>query len=553
MQKSFMAQIHPSLPLYAQLNAGGYRERDILLQLMDGLPAGFDIFHNLQWSTVSQGEQHIGELDIVVVSPIGHLLILEVKAGDLEVSDGQLVKNYGQRGTTVVQNQTRRQHGALLSRLKDIGLAAIRIESLLVLPDYRVSSEGLGYARERIVDASDIDQLCSRVRSVFAITSLSAHDRQKAMDFLSNRFAVMPDVASHIGQLQQVSTHLSSGLATWVPKISHPDQTFVIEATAGSGKTQLALALLSKAAATGKRTGYICFNRPLADHLTKLAPTSAEVTNFHQLCRDVFEAKGQVADFAQSNMLSSIVDHYLEVAEQQEPKWDLLIIDESQDFEHAWVESLLPLLKDDGYLYVMGDPAQQLYERESFEMPNAVRVQCMDNFRSPRRIVELINQLGLTPEPIVARSVFVGELPYFNTFASGQVNSLTALNARLQALWDEGFTPEQVVVVTWGGLGSSMALKQERLGGELTQRFKGQYDSLGNPIWTPGNLRVESVYRFKGQSAPAVVLCEVDFDRLTDKDKRKLVVGLTRGQMKVDIVLSESAAKALSEYSAAAR
>lgn len=545
MQKSLMAQIHPSLPLNAPLNAGEYRERDILSQLMDGLPAGFDIFHNLQWSSVSAGEQHIGELDIVIVSPIGHLLILEVKAGDLEVSDGQLVKNYGQRGTTVVQNQTRRQHGALLSRLKDNGLAAIRIESLLVLPDYRVSSEGLGFARERIVDASDIDQLCSRARSVFASTSLSAHDRQRVMDFLSNRFAVLPDVASHIGQLQQASTHLSSGLATWVPKISHPDQTFVIEATAGSGKTQLALALLRKAAATGKRAGYVCFNRPLADHLAKLAPTAAEVTNFHQLCRDVFETKGQVADFSQSKMLTIMVDHYLEVAEQLEPKWDLLIIDESQDFEHAWVESLLPLLKENGYLYVMGDPAQQLYERESFEMPNGVRVQCMDNFRSPRRVVELINQLGLMPEPILARSVYAGELPHFNTYAFGHVNSLTALNARLQVLWDEGFTPEQVVVVTWGGINSSLALKQERLGGELTQRFTGQYDSAGNPIWTPGKLRVESLYRFKGQSAPAVVLCEVDFDQLTDKDKRKLFVGFTRGQMRVDVVLSEPAAQAL--------
>jgi hypothetical protein len=42
-----------------------------------------------------------------------------------------------------------------------------------------------------------------------------------------------------------------------------------------------------------------------------------------------------------------------------------------------------------------------------------------------------------------------------------------------------------------------------------------------------------------------VVLCEVDFEILTERDKRKLFVGLTRAQMRVDVVLSERAARAL--------
>jgi len=57
---------------------------------------------------------------------------------------------------------------------------------------------------------------------------------------------------------------------------------------------------------------------------------------------------------------------------------------------------------------------------------------------------------------------------------------------------------------------------------------------------------VESVYRFKGQSMPVVVLCEVDFEELTDKDKNKLFVGLTRGQVRVDVVMSEASARNIS-------
>jgi hypothetical protein len=266
----------------------------------------------------------------------------------LHVEAGLLVKHYAHDTKKVVSDRVQRQHSALLHRLKALSLEKIRIESLLVLPDYHVQSEGLSYARDRIIDASQFDQLCHRVRSLFSAAPVSAADRERVIDFLSNRFDVLPDVASHIGQLQQASTQLASGLATWIPQISHPSQTFVIEATAGSGKTQLALALLKKAATAGQRGGYICFNRPLADHLARLSPTSAEVTNFHQLCRDVYESQGHTADFSQATMLSTIVNHFLKVSDQLTPKWDLLIIDESQDLEHAWASSLLPLLKDDG-------------------------------------------------------------------------------------------------------------------------------------------------------------------------------------------------------------
>jgi hypothetical protein len=41
---------------------------------------------------------------------------------------------------------------------------------------------------------------------------------------------------------------------------------------------------------------------------------------------------------------------------------------------------------------------------------------------------------------------------------------------------------------------------------------------------------------------PVVVLCEVDFEELTDKEKHKLFVGMTRGQVRVDVVIKEESA-----------
>jgi superfamily I DNA and RNA helicase len=85
------------------------------------------------------------------------------------------------------------------------------------------------------------------------------------------------------------------------------------------------------------------------------------------------------------------------------------------------------------------------------------------------------------------------------------------------------------------------------LGGLTTRRTTGKFDEFGNALWHEGELMVESVYRFKGQSAPAVVLCEVDFEQLTPVNAKKLFVGMTRGQVRVEVVLSEGTANFLFE------
>ena len=542
MSKCEMARLHPTTPLNGPLGAGDYRERDVLRMLSAGLPDSFDVFHNLPWSSIHQDSQHFGELDLVIVSPVGHILLIEVKAGAINQGTSALTKTYGGIGSEKdIGHQVRRQHSTLMQRMRDGDIPQVNIGTLLVLPDHTVHSAVLAYPRERILDAPKLDTLCQQIMSTFPSESPSTDVREQVVNFFSNRFHVVVDVCTNIGQVQKLSTSLASGLATWLPKISHTSNLFFIQATAGSGKTQLALKLLHEAVKAKQRCSYVCFNRPLADHLSKLAPAAAEVTTFHQLCRDHAERNGEKLDFSDPSVFGKMVSGYVDASEGFTKSIDLLIIDESQDFEPPWAQAVLERLKDTGRLYVMGDTAQQLYERETFDLTDSVHITCMDNFRSPTKVVQMINQLGLSLEPIEARSVHAGETPHFYTWAPGQVNSLTALNQCLRKIWEDGYTPEQVAVISFHGVRSSEALAQEELGGYKTKRFS-RYDEAGNALWTDGALLVESVYRFKGQSMPVIVLCEVDFEELTEKEKRKLFVGLTRGQVRVDLVMSEKSA-----------
>jgi thymidine kinase len=538
-----MAIVHPRLRPPIVPKHGGYQlELRVLELLRTGLPDSFDVFHGLTWSTVRDSIQKIGELDLTVVSPQGHILILEIKGGSVYTRNGLLFKDYSQEKQKDIGHQLGRQHGALLTRLNQAHMTHVQVQSLLVLPEHKLLREGLAYPRERVIDATQMDQLCTLVKSSFVHTEESPN-RQLLLDFLSNEFDVVPDVSAQISAIQSSSTHLSNGLATWVPRLTHDGNTFLIEATAGSGKTQLALKLLRQAAIRKERVLYVCYNRPLADHIQTLVPSHTEVATFHQHCDDHAKQQGHAPDFSDAKVYEELTRLYIANAERLTPRFDLLVIDESQDFHPEWVGALSNELKPQGRLYVLGDENQQLYDREAFGLAGAVRIECTDNFRSPQSVVHAINKLKLTAQPIVACSDHVGEAPNIYTYGDQPGSHTAALNLCLQNLWAEGIDPSQVVVVTYRGMEKSKAMALAYAGGKRVKRPVRQAD--GSWAWSDGELKVETVNRFKGQSAPVVVFCEIDFDELSVINARKLFVGMTRGQLKVEMVMSEGVAEML--------
>lgn len=247
-----MAIIHPSTPLPTPTSLGAHREREVLNLLAQGLPDSFDVFHNLNWSSVHGDRQQFGEIDLAVVSPRGHVLLLEVKAGEALQDDDGLHKRYGGEHKNI-GHQVRRMHSAIAQRMNTATLSRSDIQSWLVLPDHRLTQPLLTYARDCVVDAADFEQLCSRITARIDAHATGEPDRAALMDFLSNRFDLVPDTGSTIEQVQRITRQMASGLATWVCNIEHESGVFQIEATAGSGKTQLAVKLLQDSSAQQRR------------------------------------------------------------------------------------------------------------------------------------------------------------------------------------------------------------------------------------------------------------------------------------------------------------
>jgi superfamily I DNA and RNA helicase len=71
------------------------------------------------------------------------------------------------------------------------------------------------------------------------------------------------------------------------------------------------------------------------------------------------------------------------------------------------------------------------------------------------------------------------------------------------------FRPTDIVVITCRGLTSSPLAIADKFGSYSVRKFTGGYSESGEQIYQKGDVLFDSIYRFKGQEAPVVILCDV--------------------------------------------
>jgi len=539
-----MARIHPSDWRALEVTGAAAREIETLALLETALPEELLVLHGVHWTRLQSGFALVGEVDFVILGPDGRVLLVEQKSGLLEETPEGLVKRYGGGRVKHVGHQVDRMIDALRLRIaSSLRLEGVKIDYLLYCPDYTVHERAsAGLPEERIIDLPRRDSLPRRIREAFGGPARPDIAR-RLHEFFAGELELVPDTATLVGRADALVTRLSGGLATWARRLEFSPFRLRITATAGSGKTQLALALLGDAAREGRSARYVCYNRPLADHVARVAVPGAVAGTFHQWCERSLRERGTTPDFSRPDAFAALEQGFAALA-PQEPLLDELIVDEGQDFEAAWVAPLLRRVRPGGRVWWLEDPMQQLYVREGPPLEGWVRLRDETNYRTPRRILEAVNRwlvpAGGGQAPVVAGSPFEGEeieiLEYED--AAGLVErTRRAITLALQSR----FRRQDIAVVTFAGRERSRILPFDSLGPHRLRSFQGRYDILGEPEFGEGEILAETVYRFKGQSAPCVVLTEVDFEVLDERARRKLFTGMTRASLKLVLVVSRRA------------
>jgi hypothetical protein len=300
---------------------------------------------------------------------------------------------------------------------------------------------------------------------------------------------------------------------------------------AGSGKTRLAAAWARRAVGRGERVLLTCYNDPLGDVLTQRAPAHDRLTvgSFYTVARSLdgmpplevpAEADGTWWDTVAVGHLHS---HWPAISE----RFDVVIVDEAQDFSPGWLAQLEQLLDRTGSrrLMLLADIAQGVFQR-GFDPATLdtgwTRCELPDNCRNTFGIATILHRHldGATPlagpESLGVRWREMSDPGSLTDLVGEEIDHIEA----------EGYETPRVLVAT-----TSRTLRDQL-------RHK-----LGFGSWEHRDehtIVCETVHRMKGLEFDFVVLAADD-----DISDLLLYVGLSRALVGLSLVAPAAVASRL--------
>jgi len=302
------------------------------------------------------------------------------------------------------------------------------------------------------------------------------------------------------------------------------DPRMVITGPAGSGKTMLAVEKAKSMAGHDKDVLFICFNRQLRDHLREREKDSGVTFHtFHGLCVALAKKaeiplsvdSGGAYDAAYFN--DELPLALIEACEKLGPMYDALIVDEAQDLNTDWLESLRLTLRDpeDALIWLFLDDNQRVFANQ-LEVPKEFRpFDLTVNCRNTKAIHEEVMKKyegEITPEVLGPDG---REVELYLT--ADQPKLVRQTIERLCG--QEEVMPQDIVVL------SSHALEKSAVG----QAGAGNYSYVKEPEPLGPSIRFSSIRAYKGLESPVVILCELE-DIDGESIDKQLYVGLSRAR-----------------------
>jgi len=475
------------------------------------------------------------------VNRSGDVLIIEQKDGSLEETDQGLQKRYP-NGAKLVTSQIERNCWNLNDRFKrQMGTTdKLSMECLIYCPDHHVVNvTAPGIDMSRTVDAKTKHKLAERIMELLP-PGAERGDKwaETVCNFFRQSFQVVPDVSSYVSTQERVYTQMLEGLSDAIGKIDFTPYRLRVIGTAGCGKSQLTLTFCERELAKGRRPLLLCFNRPLADRLGSLAPDGVRVDTYYGFCKKTLESLNEgvtIVPTQEPGFWREVQDQLVGVDIPDAVMFDTLIVDEGQDFKQEWWEILQLFLTEDASVLWLEDPLQNLRQTAEVDLDGFVTYREDANFRTPTSIGDVVREV--LDVQFTQRNELPGLGVHVESYNDpGEQHKL--VTHRINELRKAGFSNEEIVIISCRGMAHSAFTDCEKIGGLPLRRFTGEYTPDGEQIYTDGKLYFDTIYRFKGQQAPAVVLVDVD-ETLGDTEyaKRVLYCGMTRATVRLEMLM----------------
>ena len=345
--------------------------------LRDQLGPKYHVFFSVRWFFENEKkEREDSECDFLIFNPDYGFLCIEVKGGNgIYVDDDGdwfLVEKDEERKLKKSPYYQAEQSMRFFKKYyeDELETAFPGIYGFAVaFPNYRINSSiTVESPLELTIDIDDMKSLQKRIVEIFRYynvkktgrTSFMSPDSQnKFIKLINKRIALSIAAGALIEDKERELEELNRTQDVVVDLLVNYKRAFIIGG-AGTGKTWIGIKKIQRSIKEGKASLFLCSSRVLSDEvLQRIQNDRAEVLCFEDLAKKVLDEEEKKAP--QKNNCKEYADLFSQT--DKLPAYDLIVVDEAQDFTEDWAFCTNLLLKPDGELYVFYDENQNVYER----------------------------------------------------------------------------------------------------------------------------------------------------------------------------------------------
>ena len=368
-----MAIMHPSTIIESQYV---HSEVKFFHACKEQLPDKYHVFHSVRWYTTNaNGEREDSECDFLIFNPDYGFICVEVKGGRKIEVVGDTWYLHDANGGRELKKSPYLQAEQSMRFFKDyyeteletyypgVYGYAVAFPNFMLSENITVSSP-----KENTIDMSDMNNLSKRITEVFryfrtkkssASSFFSPDSQKKFINVINKRVALAISAGALIEDKNRELIEINRIQDTVIDLLAHYPRAFLVGG-AGTGKTWIAMKKALRCAQGGGDALYLCYNRTLANFVSSsLNNSHVDCYTFDSLAYTWYGEKASYAKTINGTKIYSELFDKLGVHKT----YDLVVVDEGQDFTEDWAYCVNLLLKNSGSLYVMYDESQNIFGR----------------------------------------------------------------------------------------------------------------------------------------------------------------------------------------------